>query len=153
MTDRKADLLQWMRRLLSVMNPAEAFAAVALAAVACDGVMGHDEARALRGQLECRLPFSGRSEESMGRMFDGLLERLRSEGWRSLIKAAIPVLSLPQRETALAMAAQLVHCDRVVTPQEMELLTEMAALTDLPADRAALILDVVAVLNRDCLAG
>jgi hypothetical protein len=153
MADGRADLLQWVGRLQSVMNSAEAFAAVALAAVACDGVMGHDEARALRGQLECRVPFSGRSEESMGRMFDGLLERLRSQGWRALISTAMPVLSLPQRETALAMAAQLVHCDKVVTAQEVELLTEMAALTNLPSDRAALILDVVAVLNRDCLAG
>lgn len=153
MTDGRADLLQWMGRLQSVMDSAEAFAAVALAAVACDGVMGHGEARALRGQLECRVPFSGRSEESMGRMFDALLERLRSEGWRALINTAMPVLSPAQRETALAMAAQLVHCDRVVTPQEVDLLTEMASLTDLPADRAALILDVVGILNRDCLAG
>jgi|LakMenE01Jun11ns_1017448.scaffolds.fasta_scaffold9958839_6 hypothetical protein len=153
MTDGRADLLQWEGRLLSAMNSAEAFAAVALAAVACDGVMGHDEARALRGHLECRVPFSGNSEESMGRLFDGLLVRLRREGWRALIHSAMPVLSAPQRETSLAMAAQLVHCDRVVTPQELELLNEMAALTDLPADRAALILDVIAVLNRDCLAG
>jgi hypothetical protein len=152
MTDRRADLLQWRIRSLSVKNPAEAFAAVALAAVACDGVMGHDEARALRGQLECRAPFSGRSEESMGRMFDGLLQILRAEGWRALINTAMPALSQQQRETALAMAAQLVHSDRVVNPQELELLSEMAALTDLPADRAAQILDVVAVLNRDCLA-
>ncbi len=135
------------------MNPAEAFAAVALAAVACDGVMGHDEARALRGQLECRSPYSERSEESMGRLFDDLLGQLRSHGWRALLTSAIPALSLPQRETALAMAAQLVHCDRLVTAEEMELLREMAALTNLPAERAAQILDVIAVLNRDSLAG
>lgn len=135
------------------MNPAEAFAAVALAAVACDGVMGQDETCALRSQLECRAPFRERSEEDMGRMFDGLLARLRSGGWRALIHAAMPVLSLPQRETALAMAAQLVHCDRMVSPEEMELLREMAGTADLPAGRAEQILDVIAALNCDCLAG
>lgn len=134
------------------MNPAEAFAAVALATVACDGVMGHEEARALRSQLECRVPYSERSEESMGRLFDGLLERLRTSGWRALINDAMPSLSLPQRETALAMAAQLVHCDRLVTPEEQELLREMAALTELPGGQAEQILEVIAALNRDCLA-
>ena len=39
------------------MNKTEAFAALALAAVACDGVFGRDEARALRQQLEFRYPY------------------------------------------------------------------------------------------------
>jgi len=85
------------------MDSAEAFAAIALAAVACDGGLDHDEARSLRGQLEGRHPFSGRSEESMGRLFDGLLDQLRSDGWRALIGQAVPALSPSQQETALAM--------------------------------------------------
>jgi hypothetical protein len=134
------------------MDPAEAFAAIALAAVACDGGLDHGEARSLRGQLEGRHPFSGRSEESMGRLFDGLLDRLRLDGWRLLIGQAIPALSPSQQETALAMAAQLVHCDRVVADEERALLQEMATLMTLPAGRAEQILDVIAVLNRDSLA-
>ncbi len=134
------------------MDSAEAFAAIALAAVACDGGLDHEEARNLRGQLEGRHPFSGRSEESMGRLFDGLLDQLRSDGWRSLIGKAIPALSPRQQETALAMAAQLVHCDRVVADEEGELLREMASLMGLQAGRAEQILDVIAVLNRDSLA-
>jgi hypothetical protein len=134
------------------MDSAEAFAAIALAAVACDGGLDHEEARSLRGQLEGRHPFSARSEESMGRLFDGLLDQLRSDGWRTLIGRAIPVLSPSQQETALAMAAQLVHCDRVVADEEGDLLREMASLMALPAGRAEQILDVIAVLNRDSLA-
>ena len=134
------------------MDSAEAFAAIALAAVACDGGLDHEEARNLRGQLEGRYPFSGRSEESMGRLFDTLLDQLRAEGWRPLLEQAIPTLSAPQQETALAMAAQLVHCDRVVAPEERELLGAMAAQMQLPPGRAEQILDVIAVLNRDSLA-
>jgi hypothetical protein len=88
----------------------------------------------------------------MGRLFDGLLDQLRSDGWRTLIGRAIPVLSPSQQETALAMAAQLVHCDRVVADEEGDLLREMASLMALPAGRAEQILDVIAVLNRDSLA-
>ena len=54
--------------------------------------------------------------------------------------------------TALAMAAQLVHCDRVVAAEELELLREMSSLMTLPTGRAEQILDVIAVLNRDSLA-
>jgi hypothetical protein len=50
------------------------------------------------------------------------------------------------------MAAQLVHCDRKVAPEEQDLLQEMAAQMQLPPGRAEQILDVIAVLNRDSLA-
>jgi hypothetical protein len=134
------------------MTPAEAFAAIALAAVACDGTLDHQEARSLRGQLERRHPYVERSEDSMGSLFDGLLNQLRGQGWRPLLSEAIPALSAPQQETALAMAAQLVHCNRVVTAEERELLQEMAAQMQLAPGRAEQILDVIAVLNRDSLA-
>ncbi|MEB3322946.1 MAG: tellurite resistance TerB family protein [Synechococcaceae cyanobacterium] len=135
------------------MTPSEAFAAIALAAVACDGCLDRAEARALRAQLEGRSPFRDRSEEEMGRLFDGLLAELRRNGWEHLLRRALPVLSPPQQETALAMAAQLVHCDRVVQPEEAELLRSMASQLDLPAERTEQILEVVSVLNRDSLAG
>ena len=48
------------------MNSAEAFAAIALAAVACDGSLGRDEAHALRAQLEYRTLYSSSSEAEMG---------------------------------------------------------------------------------------
>jgi hypothetical protein len=134
------------------MTPAEAFAAIALAAVACDGTLDQDEARSLRGQLERRHPYVERSEESMGRLFDALLDQLRAEGWRPLLERAIPALSTSQQETALAMAAQLVHCDRLVAPEERDLLEAMANQMQLPPERAEQILDVIAVLNRDSLA-
>lgn len=135
------------------MTPSEAFAAIALAAVACDGVLDREEAHALRSQLEARTPYRGRSEESMGLLFDGLLERLRLRGWRDLVAEALPVLTPLQQETALAMAAQLVHSDRTVGPEEEELLRTLAEAMELSAERAAQILEVMAVLNRDSLVG
>jgi hypothetical protein len=45
-----------------------------------------------------------------------------------------------------------VHCNRVVTAEERELLQEMAAQMQLAPGRAEQILDVIAVLNRDSLA-
>jgi hypothetical protein len=134
------------------MTPSEAFAAIALAAVACDGSLDRQEAHALRQQLEKRSPYRDLSEVSMGQMFDGLLASLRKEGWEALVSQAIPLLTAPQQETALAMAADLVHADRVVSDTEREMLGRMAAQLKISADRSEQILDVVGLLHRDSLA-
>jgi hypothetical protein len=135
------------------MTPAEAFAALALVAVACDGSLEREEAHALREQLESRTPFRNLSEASMGAMFDHLLELLRSDGWQGLLSQALPALSPEQQETGLAIAAHLVHCDRLVQQVELSMLESMAAQMNLPAERSRQILDVIGVLNRDSLAG
>jgi tellurite resistance protein len=134
------------------MTPAEAFAAVALVAVACDGVLDRKEARALRGQLEPRTPFRDQSESAMGDLFDGLLQTLRTQGADPLLAEALTQLTPEQQETALAMAAQLIHADRVVEPEEQALLERMALQLNVPAERSRQILEVIAVLNRDSLA-
>ncbi|MFM7465516.1 MAG: tellurite resistance TerB family protein [Cyanobium sp.] len=133
------------------MNAAEAFAAIALVAVACDGVVDPLEARLLRAQLDGRQPYCNQSEESMGRLFEELLNQLHAEGWRALISRAIPALSFDQQETALAMAAHLVHGDQSLSTEETGLLREMASLMSLPPQRSNQILDVIAVLHRDGL--
>jgi len=134
------------------MTPAEAFAALALVAVACDGSLDREEAHALRQQLEARTPYRNLSEASMGALFDQLLDLLRREGWQGLLARALPALSLEQQETGLAMAAQLVQCDRLVQADELTMLERMAAQMALPAERSRQILDVIALLNRDSLA-
>jgi hypothetical protein len=135
------------------MTPSEAFAAIALAAVACDGSLDREEAQALRKQLEKRSPYCDLSEVTMGKMFDSLLTSLRRDGWEALVSEAIPQLTPLQQETALAMAAELVHADRVETDTEREMLKRMAAQLQLPAERSQQILDVIALLHRDSLAG
>lgn len=135
------------------MTPAEAFAALALVAVACDGSLDREEANALRQQLEARTPYRNLSEASMGAMFDQLLEGLRRDGWQGLLARALPALTPQQQETGLAIAAHLVQCDRLVRPEELTMLESMAAQMQLPAERSQQILDVIRVLNRDSLAG
>ncbi|MEI8251169.1 MAG: tellurite resistance TerB family protein [Synechococcus sp. ELA057] len=134
------------------MSPSEAFAAIALIAVACDGSLDREEAHALRQELSVRTPYRDLSEVRMGQLFDQLLDQLRRDGWQGLLEAALPVLSSDQQETALAMAAQLVHSDRIVREQELEMLDTMAGSTTLPIERARQIIEVITVLNRDILA-
>lgn len=136
----------------SPLSPAEAFAAIALAAVACDGAMDPHEAALLRSALEGRHPYRDRSEESMGQMFEKLLDLLHAEGWRRLLHRAIPVLTVSQRETALAVAAHLIHGDHRANTEELAMVGELAQLAGLPDDRAERIVEVIALLHRDSLA-
>ena len=134
------------------MTNAEAFAAVALAAVACDGTLGRDEAHALRRQLEYRTPYSNRSEQEMADLFDQLLKMLRQDGVDGLLDKALPALTPPQQETALAVATQLVYADREVTTEEALFLEKLAAKLDLAEGQASMVVQAVAALNRDSLA-
>jgi hypothetical protein len=134
------------------MTPAEAFAAIALAAVACDGSVDPREASLLRTQLDHRHPFMDWGQDTMGLLFDQLLQHLNADGWQALVARAIPALSAGQQETALAMAAHLVHGDRQVSPEESGLLHDLARRMDLPPGRADHILEVIAILHRDNLA-
>ena len=134
------------------MTESEAFAAIALAAVACDGVLGKDEAHALRRQLEYRTPYKDRSESEMAMLFDQLLKRLREKGSSQLIKDALPQLKESQQETALAVATQLVHADRNVTTEEQTFLRELVQSVDLPQGKAQAVMDAIMALNRDSLA-
>ena len=133
------------------MNTAEAFAAIALAAVACDGKLGRDEAHALRRQLENRSLYSNCSEAAMGDLFDRLLLMLREQGVQGLISNAIPQLSLRQQQSALAVAAHLVHADRVVNADEMAFLEQLTRDLSLPSDEAAMVIASIEALNRDML--
>jgi len=133
------------------MTSAEAFAAVALAAVACDGSLGRDEAQALRRQLEHRSLYVSCSEAEMGELFDRLLTLLRERGVAGLIDSAVPVLDQRQQESALAVAAHLVHADRKVTPEESEFLERLAVQLNLPSGEAQMIIRSIEALNRDSL--
>ena len=133
------------------MDKKDAFAAVALAAVACDGTLGRPESHALRRHLEYRSLYRSCTEAEMGELFDRLLRLMREKGVNGLIDQAIPELSTVQMETALAVAAHLVHADRVVTPEEVTFLERLAGQCSLPEDQALTIVRAIEALNRDSL--
>ena len=137
----------------AISTPADAFAAIALAAVACDGQLAALEARCLRQQLEFRKPFCDYSDAAMVSLLDRLLAMLRDVGWSAVVASAAPLLNGEQAETALAMAAALVHADHVESSAELTFLDQLSNSLAIAPERAHVIVDVVAVLNRDSLGG
>ena len=138
---------------LELSSPAEAFAALALAAVACDGELAALEARGLRQQLEYRQPYCTLSDTAMAELLDRLLLILRQEGCEALVRQAAPLLEPHQRESALAVAADLTRADHVETSDEHRFLLELAEQLQIAPERSAQILEVIALLNSDSLAG
>ena len=126
--------------------------AVALAAVACDGQLATVEARSLRQQLEYRQPFCDLGDQAMGSLLDNLLQLLRLHGWEALVSQAAPLLNPQQAETALAVAAALTQADHVESSAEVTFLHTLSDALALEPERARVIVEVVAILNRDSLA-
>ena len=135
------------------MTDAEAFASIALAAVACDGTLGREEAHALRRSLEFRTPYRDRTEQEMGALFDRLLVTLREQGVDQLVTEALPALTPIQQETAFAVAVQLTHADREVSAAESLFLNQLCERLSLPDGRAVLIMEAIMALHRDSLSG
>jgi hypothetical protein len=135
------------------MTPAEAFAAIPLAAVCCDSDFGREEAHVLKKQLIHRSPYRTMTPLAFGELIDRLLHLFRRDHWQELIHQAIPALSTAQPEVAYGLAVQLVLCDRVVKPEEESFLTTLGGELSLPPGRADQIRGVLALLQRDLLLG
>jgi hypothetical protein len=134
------------------MTPAEAFAAIPLAAVCCDSNFDRGEAHELKEQLISRAPYRSMTPLALAELIDGLLRLFRRDHWQELVRQAVPALTAAQQEVAYVLAVKLVFCDRVVKPEEEAFLTKLGSELSLPPERTAQIQEVFALLQRDVLA-
>jgi hypothetical protein len=134
------------------MTPAEAFAAIPLAAVCCDSNFDREEAHVLKEQLINLSPYRSMTPLALAELIDGLLRIFRRDHWQELVRQAVPALTAAQQEVAYVLAVKLVFCDRVVKPEEEAFLTTLASELSLPPGRTAQIQEVFALLQRDVLA-
>ena len=82
-------------------------------------------------------------------MFDRLLLLLRGRS-SGLDPSALP-RSRIQQQSALAVAAHLVHADRKITAEETDLLDQLTRQMTLPDNEARMVVEAIAALNRDML--
>lgn len=134
------------------MEPSEAFAAIALAAVSWDGVLSSAGARSLRHALDYRQPFRTYDEAQMVRLMDTLLSDLRSKGSQHLMVEAAAVLSPTQRATAYATATEIMRSDGPLQADECNILGNLAEVLELDAELTAAVGRVMDVLHADLLA-
>jgi hypothetical protein len=92
--------------------------------------------------------FSSYSSDALNYLFDLLLDRLKQEGPGILVSEAKAALSQELRETAFAIATDLVLSDRTVTPQEQAFLEDLYRILDIPSTTAQQIVQVMTIKNR-----
>jgi len=137
---------------LPVPDASEAFVAICLAAVGSDGQLNRAESHSLRQQLDWRTPYDAMAETEMASLIDGLLKLWRQHGGEALVTWAVQGLTVPQRETALAVALELLAADRRLHPDEHRFIDSLTAAMALPPERTAAIVEVMGLLHRDALA-
>lgn len=133
--------------MASNLSAAEAFAAVALAAVCWDGVMSMAGSRSLRHALDYRHPFRDYSDGEMVQLLHGLLEQLRSKGAQHLMVDAAAVLTPRQRSVAFTVAAEIMRSDGDLQEDERNILASLAAVLGLDHLFTSNILQVMDVLH------
>ncbi|MBE9156180.1 tellurite resistance TerB family protein [Nodosilinea sp. LEGE 06152] len=133
---------------LAAMGPAEALASIALVAIAADGYLAEREGQDMTMLLSRMALFSSYSSEALHRLFDALLIRLKQEGPGTLVNQAKGVLPPDLRETAFAIATDLVLSDRTVTPQEQSFLEDLYVILEIPKAMAQQIVQVMTIKNR-----
>ncbi len=131
-----------------VFTPAEAFAAITLAATASDGYLSEEEARAISSTLSRMRLFRSCSHDVIIRMFEKLLGVLKGEGIDFLFNAAKDSLPNDLREAAFAVATDLVLTDGVVSQEERDFLNDLYQALGISSDIATQIVQVMLIKNR-----
>lgn len=130
------------------MGAAEALASIALVAIAADGYLADQEGQDMTMMLSRMHLFSSYPDDMLHRLFDNLLVRLKQQGPAALIDQAKGALPQDLRETAFAIATDLVLSDRTVTPQEQAFLDDLYRILEIPGDTALQIVQVMTIKNR-----
>ncbi|MFQ3628974.1 MAG: tellurite resistance TerB family protein [Cyanobacteriota bacterium] len=129
-------------------SPAEAYAAIALAAVASDGYLADEELSGLMNTLNRMQLFRSYSSDIMRRMFDKLFSILRRDGIGVLFAIAKDSLPFELKESAFAVATDLVLADGRITQEEQQFLDDLYQALGVSEAAAEKIVDVMLIKNR-----
>lgn len=130
------------------LGPAEAFAAIALIALAADGYIADAEVQVVSTTLMRMQLFRSYPSDVMRKMIDRLLSILQRQGADALLNTAIEVLPYELQETAFAVTTDIILSDGEVTEEEEELLNQLYRALNISEEIAAKIIDVMLIKNR-----
>lgn len=130
------------------LEPAEAFAALALIAVAADGVITESEKQGINSILARMELFSSYSEERKREMIDRLLGMIKNKEMKPLFDAAIAAVPKNLKETVFAVSTDLVLADSDIAEEEEQLLDELCNALEISEEIATSIIDVMLIKNK-----
>ncbi|MEB3887213.1 tellurite resistance TerB family protein [Lyngbya sp. CCY1209] len=130
------------------LSAPEAFAAIALIAVAADGYITGSESQAVTATLSRMQLFGEYSGEQKRELLDRLLTEIKTKGYEDLLKAAIQSIPKELRETAFAIATDITLADGEIAEEEENLLNDLYSSLEISEDIATQIIDVMLIKNR-----
>lgn len=130
------------------LNGPEAFAGILVAAMAADGYAADEEVRTLRDDLYRMQLFKGYDEEHLAKMLDKLLGILNQQGDESLFLAAQAALPPELKDTAFAVAADMVLTDGTLADEEQVFLDRLRDALAVSAETAEMLVQAMAIKNR-----
>lgn len=129
-------------------SPAEAFAAIALVAIASDGHFSDEEIDLINPSLRRMQLFKSYPVDVLRRMYDKLFGILRRNGANALLNSVKSALPHELRESAFAIATDLILSDGTVTPEEEAFLNHLCQVLEINSASAVKIVEVMIIKNR-----
>jgi tellurite resistance protein len=130
------------------LGPAEAFAAIALIAVAADGYINDSESQVLSMTLSRMQLFRSYPNDVMKKMLDRLLMLLQRQGVQALFNAALAMLPDELKETVFAVTTDIALADGEISQEEEQLLNDLYSALGLSEEMALKIIDVMLIKNK-----
>jgi hypothetical protein len=140
-------MLALQTRTHQILEPAEAFAAVTLSAIASDGYLADEEMDSLLNTLNRMSLFKSYPGDALRRMLERLFGILRREGLASLLSAGKRSLPHELQEPAFAIATDLLLADGILSDKERHFLNQLQQTLAIPEETALKILDVMTIKN------
>jgi uncharacterized membrane protein YebE (DUF533 family) len=127
------------------LTPSEALTAISVLAVAADGQISEEERQTLAAN-HIRL-FSSYSGEHFQELFKKVLNLSRDYNPAEVFAVAKNTLTPQLRETAFAIATDLVLVDGIFTQEEKEFLVELAEALEISDEMGQKIIEVMTIKN------
>lgn len=136
------------RRPVKTFDPDDAFVALLIAAMDANGHVAADEAARAHDIIWSTRRFRHRSGEAVGRRIARVRGLIETHGALPIIHAAAQGLPKRLRQTAYAVAADLVLVDGRMERVERRFLMRLARDLGIDRERARTITDVIRLKNR-----
>lgn len=130
------------------LNEAEGMAGIALAAIASDGMITEEEAAGLGTSLSRMKLYGGMSNRDVNKVFEKLIKVARGEGVDKLLDMSATAVRPELKQTAFALAADLLMADGHVAPEEKRFLEKIQKNLGVNDDVALKIVEVIAIKNK-----
>lgn len=130
------------------LSEAEGMAGVALAAIASDGVITQEEAAGLGTSLSRMRLFAGKSDRDINKTFEKLIKVVRSDGVEKLITLSCAAITPDLKQTAFAVAADLLMADGHIANEEKKFLEKIQHALAVEDGIALKIVEVIAIKNK-----